>query len=79
MRAMTNSSRVTSGQGAGSSGGCVDSEGARLQRESADSEGVRLQRESAGSEGESIVQRESTFRSRWERGIFQDCQEGVMG
>jgi hypothetical protein len=32
----------------------------------------RLQRESVGSEGESSIQRESTLRFRWERGIFQD-------
>jgi hypothetical protein len=25
------------------------------------------------------TQRESTFRFRWERGVSQDCQEGVMG
>jgi hypothetical protein len=40
---------------------------------------VKTQRELACSEGESTVQRKSTFRFRWERGVFQDCQEGVMG
>jgi hypothetical protein len=50
--------------------GCVDLEGVRR---------LRIQRESGGSEGESVAQWEPTFRSIWERGIFQDCQVGVMG
>jgi hypothetical protein len=45
----------------------------------ANSKGVRLQRESIGSEGELVVQRKSTFNFKWERGVFQNCQEGVMG
>jgi hypothetical protein len=41
---------------------------------------VQTQRKTSDSrEGESIVQRKSTFRFKWERGVFQDCQEGVMG
>jgi hypothetical protein len=44
-----------------------------------DSEGVDFKGSQIGSEGESTIQRESTFRSIWERGIFQDCQDGVMG
>jgi len=39
----------------------------------------QIQRESMGSEGESPIQRESTLRFRWKRGIFQDSQEGIMG
>jgi hypothetical protein len=40
---------------------------------------VQTRRESAGSKGELVVKKKSTSRFRWERGVFQDCQEGVMG
>jgi hypothetical protein len=35
--------------------------------------------DSTGSEGVSTVQGELTFGFKWERGICQDFQEGVMG
>jgi hypothetical protein len=45
----------------------------QTQRESDFRGSQQAQRESQ------VVQRKSTFRFRWERGVFQDCQEGVMG
>jgi hypothetical protein len=66
MRAMTNSSKVTMDREQ------VAPKVVQIQRESTNSKGVRFQRESGGLVGESTIQRESTFRYRWERGIFQD-------
>jgi hypothetical protein len=68
------------GQGAGSFWrlcrlrGELTSEGVKGFRGSSDFRGSQeAQRESQS------IQWEPTFRSIWERGIFQDCQEGVMG
>jgi hypothetical protein len=79
MRAMANSSRVTEvkeqvAPKVVQTQREPDFRGSQqIQRESDFRGSQQAQRESQPSRGE------STFRFRWERGVFQDCQEGVMG